>query len=159
MCVWEFCSPDLDFPRAIVAGHWARSCVPPVCGTEQKRQKSPLASESLLFRPISHPFPFSDIIPSSSSSDLRRLISSLRLPLLFAVIPSSHFPGLTPNQSACCWHFFHTLSVPRSLVLLLQTSSGANLHSSRVPLDPRTNTPGIDCLTPTTNTTTTSPTI
>lgn len=37
--VWEFCSPDLDFPRAIVAGHWARSWAP-VCGTEQKRQKS-----------------------------------------------------------------------------------------------------------------------
>lgn len=97
------------------------------------------------FSPIFPLFPFSDIIPSSSASYLRRLISSSSstTPFFFAVAPSSHFPGLTRNQSACYHHFIHLISFTRSLVLLLQTSSGANLHSSRVPLDPRTNTPAL----------------
>ncbi|RDK39161.1 hypothetical protein M752DRAFT_285928 [Aspergillus phoenicis ATCC 13157] len=97
------------------------------------------------FSPIFPLFPFSDIIPSSSASHLRRLISSssTTTPFFFAVAPSSHFPGLTRNQSACYHHFIHLISFTRSLVLLLQTSSGANLHSSRAPLDPRTNTPAL----------------
>ncbi|OJI88989.1 hypothetical protein ASPTUDRAFT_360099 [Aspergillus tubingensis CBS 134.48] len=104
VCVWEFCSPDLDFPRAIVCRSLGQKLGPPRLRNRTKTPEKPAGIGSLLFRPFSHPFPFSDIIPSSSSSDLRRLISSLRLPLppvLFAVIPSSHFPGLTPNQSAC----------------------------------------------------------
>ncbi|OJJ68540.1 hypothetical protein ASPBRDRAFT_304599 [Aspergillus brasiliensis CBS 101740] len=78
-CVWEFCSPELDFLR----GHCCRSLVPdrklgpPRLRNRTKAPEKPLGIGISFFAIIFPPFPCPDIIPSSSASSLRRLISLL----------------------------------------------------------------------------------